>query len=33
MDYKKEIEYAKEELINLYLTIKIRKQSDVNIYI
>ena len=33
MDYKKEIEFAKEELINLYLTIKIRKQSDVNIYI
>ena len=33
MDYKREIEYAKEELINLYLTIKIRKQSDVNIYI
>ena len=27
----REIEKAKQELINLYLSIKIRKQEDVNI--
>ena len=33
MDYQKEIKEAKEELINLYLTMKIRKQEEVKIYL
>lgn len=33
MDYQKEIQEAKAELINLYLTMKIRKQEEVKIYL